>query len=438
MALTKPLSNVCGQDVCVFYHADADGETSAAIILEIYPQAWACPVNHGKPVKWDIIPLNTTKIVVVDFSFPLDEMKHLKEKYELHWIDHHPVVDEYKEKGFVCKGLQECTPGRSGAMLTWEYFHPDVEPPWVVKYVSDYDTWCFKYGDDTRAYSAAMGQLKLSPIDKHQAEWKLLFHSKEYCDKLLATGKRIFDYITLRNAILAKDGVFKSTIAGVPALFCNTRDANSTLFNSVDDPECPLRILFRYFANIDAYRVSVYSIDEEKYPANEICKKFGGNGHRGAAGFTAKHSQLPFSIPLTKDPDAMENVYSQLEDSMAREPLLYSYASQKLQAAIYSDSMPVNISGLRGVAINYTCCNSNIFYLTGLNIQYDVGVLWNICANGMVRHRVYSLHPEITVKHLQKKYKVQGNRESIIINDGLWFYEKYPIFWGRDQVPMYT
>ena len=49
----EPISQVNGKDVVVFYHADNDGKVCAAIISELYPDAWCYPVNHNKDVKWD-------------------------------------------------------------------------------------------------------------------------------------------------------------------------------------------------------------------------------------------------------------------------------------------------------------------------------------------------------------------------------------------------
>jgi oligoribonuclease NrnB/cAMP/cGMP phosphodiesterase (DHH superfamily) len=44
---------------------------------------------------------------------------------------------------------------QSGAMLAWEYFHPDEDVPWIVKYVQDRDLWLFNLSE-SRAINAAI------------------------------------------------------------------------------------------------------------------------------------------------------------------------------------------------------------------------------------------------------------------------------------------
>lgn len=431
----EQLSNVNGSDMVVFYHADNDGKVCAAIIHELYPDAWCYPVNHNKDVRWDLIDPTVKTVVVVDFSFPLPTMIDLKNRYRLIWIDHHPIVHEYAQQGFTCEGKVETTVGRSAAMLVWEYFHPNVNPPWVVKYVSDYDTWCFQYGDDTKAFDAAIGQLELSPIDKHTQEWTKLFHDKDFVHKLLQTGKRILNYIKIRNEVLVKDGAFETEIDGVPALACNVKDTNSSLFDSINRPDLPIRILFRYFYNIRKVRVSIYSIDEKKHPANEIAKKFGGNGHPGASGCVAEINQLPFRLPPACAADRLsyENVLQPITDALQHDPLANKYANQGLLPVIYGSSVPMTICGINSVAINHPALFTNTWYVTGLNLEYDLGIFWNLCANGWYRYRFYSLNPDLSLEQLQKEHFPNGK----LIGDSLWVYNNKNVFEAvfEDEIP---
>lgn len=44
---------------------------------------------------------------------------------------------------------------KSGAMLAWEYFHPDTEVPKLIKHIDDYDRWQFKI-EGTKAFNKAL------------------------------------------------------------------------------------------------------------------------------------------------------------------------------------------------------------------------------------------------------------------------------------------
>ena len=429
------LSNTGGSDMVVFYHADNDGKACAAIIHELYPKCWCYPVNHNKDVRWDLIDPNITTVLVVDFSFPLPTMQDLKNRYRLIWIDHHPIVHEYADKGFTCEGKCETTKGRSAAMLVWEYFHPGVNPPWVIKYISDYDTWCFEYGDDTRRFDVALGQLELSPIDKHQQEWDRLFRDKAFVHKLIQTGERILDYIAIRNRVIVEDGAFETKIAGAPAIACNVKDANSALFSHIDRPDLPVRILFRYFQNIHKVRVSVYSIDEEHYPANEIAKKYGGNGHPGAAGFVCDINQIPFKLPSSVDMRELsyDNILKPIIDALQHDPLANKYANQNLLPIIYGSSTPMTICGINTIAINHPALFTNTWYVTGLNLDYDLGVFWSLCKNGWYRYRFYSLNPDLSLEQLRNEHFPNG----MLIGDSLWAYNNKHIFEAQfeDEIP---
>ena len=431
----EKLSDVNGSDMVVFYHADNDGKVCAAIINEIYPDAWCYPVNHNKDVRWELINPTVKTILIVDFSFPIDTMFSLMRNYRVIWIDHHPVIYEYAQQGFQCEGKQECSPGRSAAMLVWEYFHPNIPAPWVVRYISDYDTWKFDYGDDTRAFDAAIGQLDLSPIDKYRNTWNKLFRDKEFVHKLLITGKRILNFIKARNEVIVHDGAFETSIDGTAALACNVKDTNSSLFDSLHRDDIPIRILFRYFHNIRKVRVSVYSKDEEKHPANEIAKKYGGNGHCGAAGFVCDIANLPFNLPQKVDVKDLqyENILQPILDALDTDPLANRYANQNLIPIIYGSATPLKVCGINTVAINHPALFTNTWYVTGLNLEYDLGVFWNLCNNGWYRYRFYSLNPELTLEQLQKDYIPNGK----IIGDSLWSYNRNNIFESsfEDNVP---
>ena len=420
------LSDVNGSDMIVFYHADNDGKVCAAIIQELYPDVWCYPVNHNKDVRWELITPTIKTILIVDFSFPIETMFSLINKYKVIWIDHHPVIHEYAQKGFQCEGKQEASPGRSAAMLVWEYFHPGIPAPWVVKYVSDYDTWKFDYGDDTRAFDAAIGQLDLTPIEKYKNTWSKLFRDKEFIHKLLITGKRILSFIQTRNEVIVKDGAFETSIDGVPALACNVKDTNSALFNSLGRDDVPIRILFRYFYNIKKMRVSIYSIDEEHYPANEIAKKFGGNGHTGAAGFVCNVNDLPFKLPVPTAVDTLsyENVLQPIVDTLQQDPLANRYANQNIIPVIYGSSMPINFRGIHAVAINHPALFTNTWYMTGLNLEYDLGIFWSLCNNGWYRYRFYTLNPDFSLDQLKKDHIPDGH----IVGDSLWAYRTTNIF----------
>lgn len=63
---------------------------------------------------------------------------------------------------------------KSGAMLAWEYFHPDTEVPMFIKHIDDYDRWQFKM-EGTKAFNKALWS---KPFDFNA--WKIVFLTPGY------------------------------------------------------------------------------------------------------------------------------------------------------------------------------------------------------------------------------------------------------------------
>ena len=80
---------------------------------------------------------------------------------------------------------------------------------------------------------------------------------------------------------------FETEFEGVKCFAVNLGHCNSEYFKSLPDDKYDALMPFVF--NGDMYTVSLYS---KTVDVSEIAKKYGGGGHKGAAGFQCK--QLPF------------------------------------------------------------------------------------------------------------------------------------------------
>ena len=72
-----------------FYHGDMDGRCSAAIVRKaVGEEVEFIAMDYGDPIPWDLVS-QASKIIIVDFSFPLHDMEKIRSLVELIWIDHH-------------------------------------------------------------------------------------------------------------------------------------------------------------------------------------------------------------------------------------------------------------------------------------------------------------------------------------------------------------
>lgn len=420
--------------VTVITHTDTDGIFCGGIIKSTHPDARIIQTNYGKTIDFSQLTDNQL-LYVTDFSFSLEVMQELDRKYNLIWIDHHPVINEYKALGFNPKGLRslDC----SAAQLVWQHEFPDQPVPRSVQYVSDYDIWAHKYPESLLFFYG------FGTVDLYLNNWKgmstfnSLLYDEKYVDVILGVGKKIKQYIDTHNDIVCKDAVFKTTLSGYSALACNIKNTNSLLFSSSKE-KSDILILYSYFSNIEQYRVSLFT-NKENVAVNGIAKSYGGGGHPGAAGFTCR--TLPFELPkpATEHP-SYENIFQSLREQLNNEPLIRKYVNSGLVPLLLSHSfaLPLNnntfkdeeaasINSINGnltgkyssVCINHPSVHSEIFYLTGINYQYDLGICVSLTNTGWYRYRICVLNPTINIYDV-KEYIGIGE----IVDNSIWVYSK--------------
>lgn len=88
-----------------------------------------------------VLSFRFIEVYILDFSYPRDVLEALKTRVnKLLVLDHHKTAQEALE------GLEYAIfdMNKSGCVLAWEYFHPDINIPQLLLYVQDRDLWKFK------------------------------------------------------------------------------------------------------------------------------------------------------------------------------------------------------------------------------------------------------------------------------------------------------
>ena len=126
--------------VHVLYHAGCyDGFGAAyAAWKKFGNEADYIAVAHGAPPPE--IP-EGAEVYIVDFSYRRDVLLKLKEKTsKLLVLDHHVTAQKDLEGlDFAVFDMD-----RSGAGITWDYFHPEKERPLLINHIEDRDLWRFR------------------------------------------------------------------------------------------------------------------------------------------------------------------------------------------------------------------------------------------------------------------------------------------------------
>ncbi len=290
------------------YHDDPDGRLSAFWVKKL-----AFKGGRGRAIAWkaipidykDAFPFNEIKqneaVYIVDFSISPDDMlKLLDITSDITWIDHHKTaIEAYDGFDGAIAGLRDTR--YAGCVLTYVYLmflkpHPGAEfdpdavlgqvPIWTML-VGDYDAWRWDYGERTQEFYSGLMMEDTGP----DGIWEELLEDDHKELPLLVSqienaGETIEKYRKQQAGEFLDAWSFESMLAGHRVLACNQGRPGSRFFG--DKPGYD--ILSGFVWDGRQYIVSLYS--ETGVDVSEIAKKFGGGGHKGAAGFRSK--EMPF------------------------------------------------------------------------------------------------------------------------------------------------
>jgi nanoRNase/pAp phosphatase (c-di-AMP/oligoRNAs hydrolase) len=101
--------------------------------------------------------------------------------------------------------------------------------------------------------------------------------------EIITTGKTILKYETQQNAMYAKGMAYEAEFEGYKAIVINRAYANSKVFDAVYDPR-KHDIMILFGVKPDEIKYTLFC-DKPEIDVSKIALKYGGGGHRGAAGF---------------------------------------------------------------------------------------------------------------------------------------------------------
>jgi uncharacterized protein len=283
----------------VIYHSPClDGFTAAWAMWFKYPDAEFVPGVYGQ----DEPDCLGRDVVLLDFSYKRNVMDRIiAVSNSVTVLDHHKTAQTEMD-GLAEYWRNECPTikidvvfdmHKSGARLAWEHFHPDEPVPRIVKYVEDRDLWRFAY-HETRAINAA-----LFSYEYNFDNWSRMAEEMERStidgpvgiDRFVTEGaaierkhhKDIAELVPkLRHKRLFTRG-FVTTSDYIPCInlpYTYASDAGNMLAQGV-----PFAAV--YYQDADGYQFSLRSI-EGGTDVSEVAKRYGGGGHKHAAGFRVK------------------------------------------------------------------------------------------------------------------------------------------------------
>lgn len=281
----------------VTHSADLDGLCSQAVAKKALG-------DTADYLGWDYsddIP-DTSKylrVYLIDISFPPEEMKKLMSR--LVWIDHH--FSAIKDNPTYYGGLR--IDGVAACRLAWQWFFGNakatkedyltrkVTEPLAVTLLGEHDIWNHT---DEKTLPFQYGMQAIETPD-----WETLLTSeatpahgfayqKEYMDDVLVKGRAIEQYLKVTNAQLSNECGYDADFEGLKFRVLNTPQKGSLQFDaSIKEHHDGC---LRYYWDGQKWGCSLYGVAHKKdIDLSVIAKKYGGGGHRGAAGCT--FTELP-------------------------------------------------------------------------------------------------------------------------------------------------
>lgn len=295
-------------DILVIYHANcADGFTAAWAAWKYFgANAEYYPATHGNPPP-DVAGKH---VVIVDFCFKRGVLDEMAEKaLSILVLDHHktaaadlagiatpkmPWEDHIQDAHLQDPLKMTRLPyiralfdmERSGAGITWDFFHSPDSRPDLVNYVEDRDLWRFSlsHSREVNAY-----------IFAHEYaffEWDRLCAELTDIDRVSAMGaaiekkhhKDVRELVeaTRRKMII---GGHLVPVANIP--YTLTSDAGHLMCQGVDEGLAGSWIPPFAACYWDTSEGRVFSLrsSDDGLDVSEIAGRYGGGGHAKAAGF---------------------------------------------------------------------------------------------------------------------------------------------------------
>lgn len=312
--------------ICIYHSRDLDGWCSAAIVKKWFIENNSDGIVYGNPYigdksiisgkkiensltlfGWDYgdeIPnlSSYSKVVMVDISFPPDVMKEISKTKSLTWIDHHISAIKANEEITNSDRPQVDgwrSPKYAACELTWmHYFSHTPCIPEFVRLLGRYDCFGHKGTEEERAvlefqYAARASYKNVDDCYNYLREWDS--HDFEANDafksSMIDKGKAIYSYLCT-EAEQDYNTRFTVDFDGYKFACINKKRFNPINFginyhnDRADDILYYDGVACFHYEN-GYWNFSLYN-DNGSVDCSEICKRRGGGGHKGAAGFRVK------------------------------------------------------------------------------------------------------------------------------------------------------
>lgn len=283
-------------DIVCFHSPCQDGTASAWVAFKYARENNLkynfVPMSHSVDTKFEYEGKNVT---FFDYA-PKDELlKEIEIKAKDYYILDHHITNKDR--------LANCTKcifdmDRSGVGLSWDYFYPGVEMPMFLQMIQDRDIWKFTI-PETKAFCNGFytysGMRKT--LEDRFALFDETFESQDKLNQILAIGD-ILEQQKISKVKKSADYISKKTYIynglKVGIVNCDPEIGSDLGNYIVSNYDYDFAVCWRYDQVNEEYNLSLRSRGD--MDVSQICKGFGGGGHKHAGGCSSKiHPSILFN-----------------------------------------------------------------------------------------------------------------------------------------------
>lgn len=262
----------------VHHHPCPDGFSAACVIAKAFER-------NGVPVELFGMQYGGTKpvfsgrdIVMVDVSLSRSEtIAAIAESRSFLLLDHHKTAQTElsgleSDKARFVFDMDKC-----GATIAWDHFFPNESPPAFLAYIEDIDLW------RRRLPSALPFSTALSTLPFDRQVWTDYIDAKRSIMSLVSEGSAMRKLLESQIEKLVSKA-FPVTINGVDGVAVNAPHFIASELGARLSMDHAFAAIFRVDEN--GLNFSLRSRNPDGADVSEICKTFGGGGHKHASGMT--------------------------------------------------------------------------------------------------------------------------------------------------------
>lgn len=280
------MTNINNNKIYVLYHAHCTDGTGSkyAAWKKFGGNATYIAVNYNQPVP-DME--HGSEIYILDFSYPKNVLEALQATNKsVTVLDHHKTAEA------SLRGVKGCIfdMHRSGCVMAWHHFHPEVPVPDLLLDIMDRDLWLFKR-PHSKSIHEALGLLK-----GKMESWDTIVKSKELYLATVEVGNTLLQRQQMTIESYTKNKIRAIDFKGFKVGITNATELSSEIGNAIClDGNLPVDFAIVYCITKDnTVLLSLRSVGD--FDVSEIAKTFGGGGHKNASGAVVSLDVLLFLL----------------------------------------------------------------------------------------------------------------------------------------------